>query len=178
MSALRGAPSWFFASPTRRPSLVILGRLPRQRQTLADQLVLGLVTGALFGPGFRIEGRESTCIRFHKLGGPLRAAPDRGEILLTTDDSGETQVECRIWCVGLILRRILGALLLGAVLTGLVAALLWIARLSLVSRWPWAVAGGLLVALVTFAASRRSDAARMREQMEAFLHNTTYLQSV
>ena len=161
-----------------RPSLTIVGQMPRHRQTLSDQLVLGLVTGGLFGPGLLIAGREADCIRFRKLGGVLRAAPDRGEILLGIEPSGETRVECRIWCRGLVLRRLVSAALIGASMVGLLAAGLWVLNWVSASRWDLAAGGGLLTALVAFAIGRWVDRARLRRQVRAFLHNTTYLKAV
>jgi hypothetical protein len=168
-----------------RPFLILAVQLPRHKQTLSDQLVLGLVTGGLLGPGLFIETRESDCIRFRKRGGPLQAAPDRGEIRLTTEASGDTRVECRIWCRSLFLRRLIGGILLAVGMAGLIAAGLWVLKLAprnqglwtgTVGMWTGAV--GLLTALVSSTAGRRMDRARLRRQVQAYLHNTTYLKAI
>ena len=161
-----------------RPTLTVAVRLPRHRQTLSDQLVLGLVTGGLLGPGLFIEAREADGIRFCKRGGPLQAAPDRGEIRLTEEASGDTRVECRIWCRSLFLRRLIGGILLGVGVVGLLAAGLWVLKLSPRSQWTWASAFGTLTAIVDCAAGRWMDRARLRRQVQAYLHNTTYLKAI
>jgi hypothetical protein len=161
-----------------RPSLIVAVQMARHRQTLSDQLVLGLVTGGLLGPGLVIEGRESDCIRFRKQGGALRPGPDRGEILLTQDTAGGTQVECRIWCGGLALRRALEGILLGVGIAGLLLAGLWLLGVTAPLRAQSAGAGGLLCALASYVLGRRSDSAHLRRQVLAFLHNTTYLKAI
>jgi len=152
-----------------KPSLSVVVRLARNRQTLTDHVVLGLVTGGLLGPGLVVEGRESTCVRFRKTGGLLARAPDRGEILISTDASGQTQIECRVWCWTLVARWLLAGLGIG-VLAGGVAALAGSTRTT-------AVVAGLVVAVVWHLAAWWLGRARMRRQIEAYLHNTTYLKA-
>ena len=150
------------------PSLKVVVRLARNRQTLTDHVVLGLVTGGLLGPGVLVEGRESNGVRFRKIGGWLSSVPDRGEILISTDVGGETQVECRVWCWTLLAQRLLAACGLGLLAAGL--------ALFLGSR-ATAIVAGLLVA-VTFHLTAWSFARwRLRRQIETYLHNTTYLRA-
>lgn len=152
-----------------KPSLSVIVRLARNRQTLTDHVVLGLVTGGLLGPGIVVEGRESTCVRFRKAKGFFAAAPDRGEILISTDESGETQIECRVWCWTLAARWLLSGCGVGLLVGGL-AVLAGSARST-------AMGAGLLVAVGWCLAAWLIGRSRLRRQIEAFLHNTTYLKA-
>ena len=151
--------------------LRIAVRMARHRQILSDQLVLGLVTGGLLGPGLVIEGRESNLIRFAKIEGLLQRAPDRGQILLSVLEGGDTLVECQVWCTGLLARRVLAGVA-GGVVSFAVAR--------------WGLGGGLgealglAVAIVAAWVSTGwwSDRNRVRRQISAYLRNTTYLKSV
>jgi hypothetical protein len=151
--------------------LRIAVRMARHRQILSDQLVLGLVTGGLLGPGLVIEGRESNLIRFAKIEGLWQKAPDRGQILLSVEENGETLVDCQVWCRGLLVRRVLAALLGGAACFA-------------VTRWGlgWALGQTLGLALAVVAAWTSmgwwSDRNHLRRQVTAYLRNTTYLKSV
>jgi len=153
-----------------KPSMTVTVRMARHRQTVSDQLLLGLVTGGMLGPGLVIEGRESNCIRFRKLG-VLQRAPDRGEILLSTDESGDTLVECRVWARGLGLRRMLRASIVGAGVISLA---------SLGLGWPlhWAALTGLVIGFLTDGVGWWADRAHFRRQVVAYVHNTTYLKSM
>lgn len=154
-----------------RPTLVVSAIMPRQKQTLADQLVLGLVTGGFLGRGMSIDGRESSCIRFVRVGDWFEGGPDRGELLLSSTESGETAVECRVWCRGLGARRLLQAALVGAGLSTLGAfGFGWLVS--------WSVPTGCVAAAIWDAWVRRSDRRRLKRQMLAFIHNTTYLKTV
>lgn len=155
----------------RAPSISMVVRISRLRQTVADQLVLGLVTGGLLGPGLVIEKREADSIRFVKAGGLLRRAPDRGEILLSSESSGETVVECRLWCGGMDLRRLLMAAVLGALLATVTALLFgWLIH--------WSIPLGGAAAVAFDLVGRHRDRSQLRHQIQAFVHNTTYLKAI
>jgi len=108
-------------------------------------------------------------VRFRKTGGFFANAPDRGEILISTDPNGETQVECRVWCWTLIARWLLVGCGVGLLVGGL-AVLAGSTRST-------AIGAGLVVAAVWNAAAWLIGRSRLRRQIEAFLHNTTYLKA-
>lgn len=154
-----------------KPFLSVTVTLARHRQTLADQLVLGVVTGGLLGPGLVIEGRESNRIHFAKVDGVLSSVPDRGELRLEESERGETRVTCEVWCRGMSLRRGFIAILSGASLATLGA--LGFDWLMVVSG-PVGAAAALLLDGLLWGRDRR----RLRRQVTAFIKNTTYLKSL
>jgi len=156
---------------SRSPTITLTVRIARLRQTVADQLVLGLVTGGFLGPGLIIEKREAQSILFAKAGGVLRRMPDRGELSLSSESSGETVVECRLWCAGMGLRR----LIISAAAGALVATLTALAFGWLIS---WSIPAGFLTALVADLVGRQRDRSQLRHQIKAFIHNTTYLKAI
>ena len=152
------------------PTITKTVRIARLRQTVADQLVLGLVTGGFLGPGLVIEKREAGSIRFARADGVSRRVPDRGELLLTSESSGETAVECRLWCAGMSLRRLVLSALVGALVATLAAlGLGWLIH--------WSIPLGALVALFTDLVGRQRQRSQLRHQIEAYIHNTTYLKA-
>lgn len=154
-----------------KPFLTVTVTLARHRQTLTDQLVLGVVTGGLLGPGVVIEGRESNRIHFAKVGGRFSSVPDRGELRLEENEKGETRVTCEIWCRGMSLRRGALAILAGASLATLgTLGFDWLMTVSL----PLAAAATLLLDGLLWGRDRR----RLRRQITAFIKNTTYLKSL
>jgi hypothetical protein len=153
-----------------KPFLTVSVHLARHRQTLSDQLVLGLVTGGLLGSGLVIEGREASCIRFARTPALLAKEFDRGEIHLD-GDGAETVVECVVWGRGMSVRRGLIAALVGGGLATLAAlGFDWLLSWSL----PLGAACALLLDGALWAADRR----RLRRQIVAYLKNTTYLKSL
>jgi len=155
----------------RRPSLITTVRIPRSPKTVADHIVLGLVTGGLLGPGLVIDRREAQGIRFSKVGGWLSSMPDHGEIELFEERSGATVVECRIWCGGMARRRLLQAVFLGGLLATVGAlAFGWLIHT--------AIPVGVAVGLVWDLAGRFVDRATIRRQVEAFGRNTNYLKTM
>ena len=154
-----------------KPFLTVSVPLARHRTTLADQLVLGVVTGGLLGPGLVIEGRESNRIHFAKVDGFLAPVPDRGELRFAESDRGETEVTCEIWCRGMSLRRASISILAGASLATFAAlGFDWLMVLSL------PVGAGLALFLDGLLWVR--DRRRLRRQITAFIKNTTYLKSL
>jgi hypothetical protein len=155
----------------RSPFLSVVVTLARHRQTLADQLVLGVVTGGLLGPGLLIEGRESNRIYFAKADGVFSSVPDRGELRLEETEPGETRVTCEVWCRGMGLRRASFAVLAAASLATFAAfGFDWLMTVSL----PFAAIVALTLDLLGGVRDRR----RLRRQITAFLKNTTYLKSL
>ncbi len=154
-----------------KPFLTVSVTLARHRSTLADQLVLGVVTGGLLGPGLVIEGREADRIRFSRSGGAFSSTPDRGELELRESDRGETEIQCRVWGRGMGLRRALLAALAGGTLASVGAlGFDWLMLVSLPV--------GAALALALDAALLVHDRRRLRRQITAFLENTTYLKSL
>lgn len=151
-----------------KPFLSVSVTVARQRATLADQLVVGVVTGGLLGPGLVIEARESNRIHFAKVDGFLSSAPDRGELRLNETERGETEVRCEIWCRGMSLRRAAIGAVAGATLATLATlGFDWLMVVSLPAAAVLALASdGLL-----WVRDRR----RLRRQITAFIKNTTYL---
>jgi hypothetical protein len=151
-----------------KPFLTVSVTVARQRATLADQLVVGVVTGGLLGPGLVIEGRESNRIHFAKVDGLFSLVPDRGELRLTENERGETEVRCEIWCRGMGIRRAALGVAAGATLATLAAlGFDWLMVVSL----PVGAALALAVDGLLWVRDRR----RLRRQITAFIKNTTYL---
>jgi len=145
-------------------------RIARSPKTVADQVVLGLVTGGLLGPGLVIQQREAQCVRFSSLG-TLPGMPNRGEIELIEEDSGGTRLECRFWCHGMSYRRLVQAVCLGALIATITAlAFGWLIHLSI----PLGVGVGVAWDLVGGYRDRSS----LRRRVEAFARNTTYLKTM
>jgi hypothetical protein len=162
---------FFFVKPLQRPTLRVRIRMARQRQTLADQVVLGLITGGFLGPGLVIEGRDSAGIRFATLGGLLSWASSRGEILFESDPSGEIWVDCQVWCWGLLWRRLFQGIFFGVCF----GAVSW---RVLGGSLAWAIGVSGIVALSLCGVFLWRDRLRLRRQILAFLRNTTYLKAM
>jgi hypothetical protein len=153
------------------PQLTISTKIARSVQIVADQLVLGLVTGGFLGSGLVIERREARRIDFSRIKGLPRRLPDRGEIRLTEDPSGETQMDCQLWCFGMTIWRLLHAIAAGAVVATVGALLFgWLIVVS--------VPVGVGVALIWDIWGRLRDRTWLRRRVEAFVRNTNYLRSV
>lgn len=155
------------------PQLTVSTKIARSVPIVADQLVLGLVTGGFLGPGLVIERREAGRIDFSRIKGPrqMLRLPDRGELRLTEDPSGGTQLDCQLWCFGMMVWRLVHAVVAGAVVA--TAGALLFGWLMVVS-----VPVGVGVALVWDVLGRRRDRAWLRRRVEAFVRNTNYLRSV
>ena len=153
------------------PSLIVVVQIARSPQTVADQVVFGLVSGSLVGPGLVIQKREAMSIRFSSLGGALPTVPDQGEIVLFEESSGGTRIECRLWCRKMGHRRLLQAVLLGALVASVAAlAFGWLIHVSIPASGLASIAWDLL--------TRHRDRTRLRRQVEAFAHNTSYLKTM
>jgi len=146
-------------------------RIVRSPQTVAEHLVLGLVTGGLLGGGLVIRRREAGTVAFSRNSELFPTGPDRGEIELEEIVPGETILSCRLWCNGMARRRLLYAVVAGA-LVGALAALAagWLRHISL----PLA----LVVALSWQLIGRFREQSALRRQIEAFVHNTNYLKTM
>ena len=156
---------------SRQPSLTTSVRIARSPKTVAEHVVLGLITGGLFGPGLVIDRREARCIGFSKVGGLLPALPDRGEIALSEESSGGTVLECRLWCQGMHYRRLLQSLFLGALAATVVALVFgWLVHIS--------IPVGVAVGVAWDVTRRYRDHAGLRRRVEAFAGNTNYLKSM
>lgn len=152
-----------------RPSVSLRLHIARSRQTVTDQLVLGLVTGGLIGPGLVIDRREVNAIHFSRAVGAN--LPDRGELVVEEDAQGETSVECRLWCRGIDRRQLMLSAGLGALVAVVVAlAFDWLLPLS-------ALVGGV-VAIGWDLAARRRRVRHLRRRVEAFVANMAYLKTV
>lgn len=154
-----------------KPTIIKVVKIARSRQIVADQLVLGLITGGFLGAGFVIDSRESHCIKFSKLADPLSRSPDRGEIVLSEASTGETALECRLWCTGMGARRLIISALLGVVAATVTALLFgWLIH--------WTIPVGLTVAVVHDLAVRWQDRATIERQLDGFVRNISYLKSM
>lgn len=158
--------------PRTRPSLTHTTSLARPRQNVSDQIVLGVVTGGLLGPGFVIERRDAERLRFARVGGLLSTLPDVGEVELhESDTSGQTEVTFRLWCRGQSLRRLLLALLLGAVIASAAALILgWLIH--------WSIPTGVAVAIAHDLQGRFRERSVLRRQLDSYLRNITYLKAM
>ena len=158
-------------SRTSPPSLTASVRVTRSSQTVAEHMVLGLVTGGLLGPCLMIERRDSDRVQFTRPGGLTTSGPERGEIVLFEPAPGETRIECKLWCTSMAMRRLLRAAALGA----LVAT-----STSLLLGWllPAALPAGLATAVVWERVTRHRERALLRRRVSAFIHNTNYLKTV
>jgi hypothetical protein len=155
----------------RPPTLTTTVRIARSPQTVAEHLVLGLVTGGLLGSGLVIERREADRFQFVKEGGLLTAGPDRGEIVLSETASGETEIECRLWCGGMGRLRLLRAALVGVlVATATALGFGWLLPLSL--------SVGVISSVGWDVVIRARQLAVLRRQFQAFVRNTNYLKTV
>lgn len=154
-----------------KPSMIKVAGIARSRQIVADHLVLGLVTGGFLGGGIVIDERDSHSIRFSKAMGILTRLPDRGEIVLSEDSSGNTTLECRLWCRGMGLRRWITSCLIG-VLVALIASLAfgWLLH--------WSIPSGCGVAVAHDLLARWQQRSSLGRQIEGFIGNMTYLKSM
>jgi len=156
---------------TMKPSLTTTVCVARGPQTVAEHVVLGLVTGGLLGVGLIIERREARSIAFTNPGEWLPTGPDRGEISLSENVPGETEVQYRLWCRGLARRRLLHAVVLGALVATITALVFgWLIHIS--------TPVGIVVALVWDVVARFRQRSMLRRRVEAFMHNTNYLRTV
>jgi hypothetical protein len=147
---------------------MISAKIARHRQTLSDQLVLGLVTGGLLGPGIFIDSRDAKSIRFNQKRGRGYGGGVRGEILISSQESGENLVECNLSVNRGDWRRFFIASGIGAVIaTGVALAFGWLV--------PWSILAGIVGALGVDTLQVRMTRMRLQHQVEAYLHNTTYL---
>ncbi len=153
------------------PSLSISLKMARNRQTVTEQLVDGLVMGAMLGPGLLIEGREADRIMFKKAGGFFHMAPDRGELLISDDKTGETKIECRIWCPGLVWRSSLLAVGIGLPLGA------WLGWQTTLGSLESAICTGVFVGVFGFV-RRLMEQSRLKHQLEAYMHNLIYLKAM
>jgi hypothetical protein len=154
-----------------KPTITKVVQIARSRQIVADQLVLGLVTGGLLGAGFVIDRRESHCIQFSKIAKHLSRSPDRGEIVLSEASPGETALECRLWCTGMSLRRLIISTLMGVMVATMAALLFgWLIH--------WTIPTGLGVAVIHDLTARWQDRSTIERQIDGFVRNITYLKSM
>lgn len=139
----------------------------RNRKTVVDQIVQGLVHGSLLGSGLAIQSRDASRIVFERreLGG---GGPSGGRIEVASDDSGKTAIHCSLTCGALRWRLLLRAMLLGA-LVATIALLLfgWL----IVITGPVAVVVTLVTDLITWRRAR----AQLKRRFETFLANSRYL---
>lgn len=152
----------------RGPSVVLQVDLPRQINTAAEQIVLGLVTGALVGGPVAIRKRDANHILFDGCSSARGTVPDVGALNLTTLSSGETRVDCKLSCRRLRLRLLLRACLLGALIATVCSLLFgWLISLSI----PTAIGVTAVSDQLAWRGARR----RLRTRVETYLRNTVYL---
>ncbi|MCB9558656.1 MAG: hypothetical protein H6707_21240 [Deltaproteobacteria bacterium] len=139
--------------------------MSRQRRTVVEHLVYGVVGGGMFGPGLAIKTREDRLLRFSRAGALWDPMPDSGEFRVD-DSSAGTEVTCRLWCRGMALR----ALVIGVIAAAIIAA-------NVVSRLPWIWAGVATFAgaLLCGTIAGWRDRLRLRRQLRVYLENTRYL---
>lgn len=150
-----------------RPSMTKIWKIARNRQTVIEQLVDGLVMGAMLGPGIIIVGRDADRIEFKKNQGLLKSVLKRGEILISDDETGETKIECRIWY------QVYPRQLSGVPLATLALCLIFLEQHPELR----AIVPALVLLAMIFA-GRAVKRARMKQQLEAYLHNLIYLRAM
>jgi len=148
----------------------VVAEAARHRETVADQLVAGLVSGALAGWGLTIEGRDATCIRFRRHVF-LPSIPDSGLIKLRSPRDGYTEVQCELTCTALRRRTQAIALLVGlAVAVALHAVALGATPLLL-------LAAGIIAFATYDRLAWRHHRLRLAGQLRAYINNINYLKS-
>ena len=124
--------------------------------------MLGLVAGALVGPGVAINRREPGLVGFTRVGW----AEDKGELGITKHADGSC-VTLRLEGDGPRRRALAQGLAVGLVVGVALAALV---------GWEGS-AGGLALAAGAWAASLRLDRAAVVRRARAFLSSVAYLKS-
>lgn len=142
----------------------------RNRKTVVDQIVHGLVHGSLLGDGMAIQSRDAATIRFERreFGAP---GPAAGRIEVNADQAGKTAIHCQLWCGRLRWRILARAMLIGA-LVATVGLLVfgWLIALSA----PVAVVTALATDFIGWRRARR----QLKRRFETFLSNSRYLDTL
>jgi hypothetical protein len=155
--------------PRGKPHLTFVLDAQREPKLLLEQLVRGVISGGLAGPGQAIQRRDSDGLAFSaQLGG--RAIADYGEIAVKKADSG-SQLEVRLWCAGARRRAFTSAALVGGL--GATVATLAFGWLLVISMPTAAVA-----AIATDVLDWRRQRQQLRQRVETFVKNTEYLRAI
>jgi hypothetical protein len=134
---------------------------------VADQLVLGLVSGGLLGPYMRVERRDLEKLAFVQAVS-WAGGPERGEIALGSSETGETTVNILLFCTQMRLWSLAFGTLAGA-LAATVSTFLfdWLITFSIPT--------GVLLGLLAYVLHHRRATVKLRRRVEVYLHNTKYL---
>ena len=142
----------------------------RNRKVVAAQLVGGLVSGALYGPGLGIERRDAAGFSFSRRLPAWSGLPDSGEVSVGETQRGE---------VKLSFAARFGGWLTFQALVGLGTLLLGAGAFAFVG--PWAVliylACGITVFGLMLVLRWRLLRGSVSARIQAFVHNTTYYET-
>ncbi|PID39684.1 MAG: hypothetical protein CSB49_00725 [Proteobacteria bacterium] len=152
-----------------KPHLTFSLEAPREPKLLLEQLVEGVLSGGLAGPGLAIERRDTDRLAFgSRIGG--WAIPDHGEIVVTKTGQGRA-LEVRLWCSAARRRSFSKAAVVGGL--GATIATLAFGWLLVVSM-PSAAALAIATDILDWRAQRKA----LQQRIETFVANTAYLRAI
>ncbi|MFH1131244.1 MAG: hypothetical protein V1754_07905 [Pseudomonadota bacterium] len=141
--------------------------VPHGPESIAEQVVLGIVGGGFLGPGLLITRREADRIEFRRVSGMWERGPDKGEIALGKTITG-TVVSCCLWNRRMRVRRLILSALFGLALIG-------IALTSVNCFGYMLLPVAVLVAFVGGVWGWRADCKRQKQMVDTYLQNSRYL---